>query len=337
MKSLSKASLEVNHTYTCTLTYRQNFGIEVKSSARLSPPKNCGKNSSIRGCVVGFSSASAARLRHLLFTLDYSGAVGFALTAPPWSTVTPEQAFDALSRNKSRSGVSSLVWRKEVTKRGISHYHCIAFPKGDALSVVEWFETNWARALLPSLDLAKLKESDSRLVDRLAGLDPKEALERARWEVGRNVSHPSNIVTGFASSTNAVRYLLDHTSKHKAYQSLTTGRAWGVWSRSNLPEVRLPNGIRLDELPANVQARVFRHLQKISRYWWLPAGAPRDSIWLRRYSRGRRFDKMGRKTLFKDCIGDIARLVTYAMRPPVPEMPLESRLRAFKAMKRGEY
>lgn len=267
-----------------------------------------------RGIVKGFSRKAANRLRNLLFPLDYAGAFGVALTAPPWATVGPERAFDAVSRHKSRCpALRALVWRKEVTRKGVPHYHAIVFTArrdlGDLLAVQKWLVTEWARALLPKVCPARVGlccKGKSRPIGT------ESARQFVEWvNLGKD-----NLT--LISSANAVQYLCDHTSKHKAYQAKTTGRAWGVWFKDALPRV-LVDRRSLDDLPVRVARRIVAALGKMSRYWIKDASAPFGYRW----SHPRRFDGLGARVLFRPASADaLLRLVDYHLgTSPAPALP----------------
>ena len=245
-----------------------------------------------RGKVVGFTRHSAQRLRELLFQLDYpeNECFGLALTSAPWVCTSPETAFDALRREAPRiPGLRCAVWRKEVTRRGLPHYHAIVW-------------------VLPGHSLASVRAA---LVCRWVHfLTAGRVCPGVAWAVGSRVFNGASDLHAAAqsalTSTNlrpanytdiarvgAVQYLCDHTSKHKAYQALTTGRAWGVWCRPRLPRLELP-GISLQDCPRRLLADLRHALGKMSRYWWPDASAPFGYRW----SRPRRFST-GSKVLFR--------------------------------------
>lgn len=269
----------------------------------------------VRGTVKGFSRKSANRLRNLLFPLDFEGAFGIALTAPPWASVSPETAFDALSRHKSRCpALQALVWRKEVTRKGVPHYHAIVFLAERSLSgllrVQKWLVEEWAKALLP-------KVCPVRVALACKGKARPVGTESARQWVERVNLGKDNLT--LISSANAVQYLCDHTSKHKAYQAKTTGRPWGVWFKDRLPLVRVP-GRSLDELPVRLVHRIQKALGKMSRYWVKDPSAPFGYRW----SHPRRFDGMGARVMFKPASpAALLRLVDYHLGngSPVPALP----------------
>lgn len=257
-----------------------------------------------RGTIKGFSHKAANRLRNLLFPLDFQGAFGIALTAPPWSTVGPEEAFDAVSKHKSRCpGLLALIWRKEVTAKGLPHYHAIVFPEhpGDIvelLAVQRWVLDQWATALLPRMCPVRVG-----LCCKAHSLPGDTAT--AREMVRRINGGKDNLV--LITSANAVQYLCDHTSKHKAYQAKTTGRAWGVWFKDRLPRV-LVDRRSLDELPVRIARRIHEALGKMSRYWIKDAKAPFGYRW----SHPRRFDGLGSRVLFRPASASaVERLVSF--------------------------
>ena len=261
-----------------------------------------------RGTVKGFSRMAAARLRNLLFPLDFEGAFGVALTAPPWSTVCPEEAFDNVSRHKSRCpALRALVWRKEVTRNGVPHYHVICFTAGrdfaGLLAVQRWLVTEWSKALLPRLCPVRVALSCK------ARCRPADTPAARQWVERVNLGKDNlTLIT----SANAVQYLCDHTSKHKAYQAKTTGRAWGVWFKDRLPRV-LVDRRSLDDLPVRIARRIHKALGKMSRYWVKDAKAPFGYRW----SHPRRFDGLGSRVLFRPASADaLLRLVRYHLGDP---------------------
>lgn len=270
-----------------------------------------------RGAVHGFSRKSAARLRRYLFGLDYENCIGLALTAPPYATATPEEAFDTLSRHKARCpGLLGLVWRKEVTRKGVPHYHLAVWLKtgNDLFAVVGWLANEWARALFPRPPCpAALALSGSKCY---LGPNPAPSKEcRRDRQREACIDYARQVTLGrknlrLLNSAAALQYLCDHTSKHKAYQARTEGRAWGKWYGDRLPRVELP-GVDLDGLPVALLARIQRALGKMSRYWNKVAGAPFGYRW----SRPRDFRRLGHRVLFRPGAPEaLSRLVQYHLR-----------------------
>lgn len=292
------------------MTLRPGVGVQMQTvdpAARLRPvpPALVGTK---RGKVVGFTRESAARLRELLFRLDYPEGLcfGLALTSAPWVTRTPSDAFAALTRDAPRCpGLRCAVWRKEVTRRGLEHYHLVVWVKApeDLAPVRVWLVSRWVRHLL-AVRLCPARcglSGNRRLVAVLDALDPVglRLVEAAQSSLLLVNLSPRNYVA--LDRVSGVQYLCDHTSKHKAYQAATTGRAWGVWCRGALPRLELP-GVSLEDCPRRLLADLRHALAKMSRYWWPDASAPFGYRW----SRPRRFSA-GTKVLFRPAAPDTLR------------------------------
>lgn len=259
-----------------------------------------------RGEISGFTRASAARLRSLLFGLDYSAGqcFGMALTAPPWSPVGPEDAFGLVKRNLARCpSLVGLVWRKEVTKKGVPHYHLAVWSTCWPETFV-WLAQNWARALVPkgaSICPFRVRLSGSRIT-LPSPCNPFAVADLGRSSIERVTLSPRN--QRLLNSSAALQYLCDHTSKHKAYQALTTGRAWGVCGSP--PRLELGPGLDLDTLSRHDLAVVHRALSRMSRYWWADTSAPFGYRW----SRPRNFASLGTHVLFRPgAVSALRRLV----------------------------
>ena len=258
-----------------------------------------------RGKVKGFSRRAAERLRNLLFSLDYPGlfsgtpCFGLALTCPPWCVCSVEAVFDSISKHKSRCpGLLGLVWRKEVTKKGLPHYHLIVWSDGSG-DCRKWLIEAWCsrlekhvcpvRLYLPNPQLWQAAKSQGRSASSFVG----------GW---LRYVHGSSRNLTLITSANAVQYLCDHTSKHKRYQAKTEGRAWGVWFKDRLPRIPLA-GVDLEQVPDKVLARIQRALGKMSRYWYKSD----KGLFGYRWSRARGFKSMGRHALFRPGAADAVR------------------------------
>lgn len=268
-----------------------------------------------RGKVKGFTRHAAARLRDCLFYLDYSRAFGMALTSAPWVKRDPEAAFLALHKEAGRCPfLDSVVWRKEVTKRGLVHYHLVVFPKSDntAFHAWKWLSTRWVHHLLadgvcPAAGYLLGEKAFRRSFDGWqcwpASVDTWRSMGRdALLAVNCSFNlesrkNPGNLVT--FDRVDAVRYLCDHTSKHKVYQAETEGRAWGVWNRSRLPVVEVA-GVSFQDCPRRLAADIHKALSKMSRYWWKDEKAPFGYRW----SHSRRFT-CGSSVLFRPSAPDV--------------------------------
>ena len=263
---------------------------------------------STRGKVKGFSRWSAQRLRDLLFRLDYppEECFGVALTSAPWVKRKPEDAFKALQREVGRcKAIRSAVWRKEVTRRGVPHFHLVVWASspGETFAAWHWVTRRWVHHLIQDgvcpgvafLSGSKAFRGGMPSSPASWAAFGREALASVNCVLDlrpdKPKDKPSNLVN--LGSVSAVQYLCDHTSKHKAYQALTEGRAWGVWNRARLPVLDVP-GFRLDDCPRRLVGDIRRALGKMSRYWWPDKDAPFGYRW----SRERRFAS-GRKVLFR--------------------------------------
>ena len=262
-----------------------------------------------RGKVVGFSKESAARLREVLYYVDTppEKCFGLAFTSAPWVRRKPEDAWHDLKRHLDRiPGLSAAIWRKEVTARGLTHYHAVVWCSDESVTFKVWHRltSTWCRLLLrdgvcPGVAYLQGVKAFRRKICgeqcwpasirtwNACGLD---ALQGVNCHFSQN-SRKSNLVR--MDKTSARQYLCDHTSKHKAYQAKTTGRAWGYIRRENVPRVVIP-GISLEECPRRLLADIRKALSKMSRYWWKDSAAPFGYRW----SHPRSF-RTGSKVLFR--------------------------------------
>lgn len=232
-----------------------------------------------RGKVQGFSKASARRLRHFLFGVDYTGAVAVTLTHPVIMDGMrgPEMAFDALRKDAGRMPwLLSLIWRKEVQRNGTPHYHCILFPADgvDASWAAESLVEAWIDACLKSWDIPSVFKESTR-----------DDMVKAHHDKRR----PAVVVM---DGSCYVRYILDHQSKHKRDQAGTEGRAWGVWQRDNLPRV----AVRSEAITPRQYWAAARIMRKACRY---SLKAPCAFGW--RHTRGRRASGLGAVDYFARC------------------------------------
>lgn len=249
------------------------------------------KGGGIRGKVEGFSLASARRLRETLFRCDFRpagmGVLGLCFTLPKEAKAGDGEDVWAYMRKHAKElfgGVVSLVWRKEVQRNGREHYHAVLWsskpnplPMAGAL-IRTWCKRVAAKCDNPDVVERKMLWTHFRGNDGFLDIDlPEGALIHVLESV------PA--FTVIDSQGQGVRYLIDHSSKHKKHQSATSGRAWGVWNRSRLP--RLPSDasvhVRLSPREEMELARILRHL---SRYW---IQAPCVFGW--RWCRGRQFKR----------------------------------------------
>ena len=265
-----------------------------------------GGNVGKRGKVVGFSIASARRLRHLLFGVDYTDAVAVTLTHPLLLDCMkgPEVAFDSLRMVAKRwPWLRSLIWRKEVQGNGTPHYHCILFP---------------SYGVEPAVAAEMLV--DAWICECVRGFDAmqcfKDNMRADMVKAHHDKRRPAVVVM---DGSCYVRYILDHESKHKKEQARTEGRAWGVWNRSRLPRI-LPENVELTDAEYWLLSRILR---KATRY-----SIKCDCVFGWRHTRGRRARGVGVVDFFARCNdGGFARQVLeYVRRKSISSLCMEAGL-----------
>lgn len=283
----------VDLDWSCSVN---SSGIELRAVPRspsVRPP------SVKRGKVIGFSRESANRLRERLRKLNYDDAFALCLTVPLYTGQSPEDAFKTLCRHLSRYCALAIVWRKEVTALGLVHYHLIVWP-ADGLDPSEvrsrlvraWCNALFVGATVEGLYLASLRASLARALRRLTprgvaapdddvlvGVDDyfadrPDLLAKlsSKWasrkgdvfalaiDLAVKVNMSERNFRKIESKDGYIRYILDHTSKHKAYQAKTVGRPWGVCGK---PPVDADEDYDLSEAQGHLITRVLR---KASRY-----------------------------------------------------------------------
>lgn len=226
--------------------------------------ENTLKKNQKRGNIQGFSRRSCGRLRKALIRYDFSRCITMALTAPPYAPKSPETVLDWIRDHMDRIGKDvAIVWRKEVTRIGTTHYHLIVWAN-DLRTAFDRLVEVWANGLFPrDFDYLSIKEDlyesikrypDGKfynhsmylwILEQLAlgntRLDPnqvakvpfKDFCEYCRSKVREVNEHQD---TNYQEvGINYIKYILDHTSKHKDYQAQTVGRAWGMINRAAIP------------------------------------------------------------------------------------------------------
>lgn len=256
-----------------------------------------------RGKVEGFSAAACRRLRQFLWKVDYTSAVAVTLTRPHSAEAellglrSSEVAFDSMSRDiRLLDFVRSLIWRKEVTAQGEVHYHCVLIPSEsfDAVEAAMLLVEEWIRQML--IDAR-------RTVDAFGVVDAtteqstvfngylSESVEKISQKMRKaHFDKRRPCIQSFGDNSGYVAYILNHQSKHKAYQCKTTGRTWGVWNRKNVPFLTAD----LEGVSDKEFYQVGRILRKVSRYRVNDERAPFG--WY--HTNGRRVQSHGRTVYF---------------------------------------
>lgn len=150
-----------------------------------------------RGEVVGFSTASARRLRRLLLSCWVPDVPCWAITLTQREAAGPlrwRRCVDAYTKRLARlPGVNCGIWRVELQRRDVPHIHCVAWTP---------FPDAWRSAWL------------------------------AVWGVSDEADHCAHAVHIRAMDcTTWLSYTAAHTSKHKTAQLGWRGRQWGIWGR----------------------------------------------------------------------------------------------------------
>lgn len=243
-----------------------------------------------RGKIKGFSNRSAMRLKRNLICFDYSSAFEMALTAPPYAPRSPETVLKQIGKHISRFGDIALVWRKEVTKKGTVHYHLIVWSHNQSWAYKRLCEY-WTNVLFPrDFDYSSIvgdiidgingndfdKVADDclkvRIIDAFekglpvdrGQVDILEHKNLCDWCRSRVLLVNEHKSRNFRSieGVGFIKYILDHTSKHKEYQAQTVGRAWGIINKESIPR-SIPEDFEMSRGQFDVFLRL---LGKMSRY-----------------------------------------------------------------------
>lgn len=217
--------------------------------------KESPKTDKKRGSIIGFSAKSSQRLRELLFKVDWVNyqTFGITLTVPQWSNANATEEFGKIAKHYPFS--YSLIWRKEVQANGKEHYHCIMI--GDDLVVLlkESMELirQWRNAICKHIDKPKFKE-----------LHPEKKATQKQARALKDYADSRGALKAIESTSDALGYLCDHTSKHKAYQAQTEGRAWGVIHRKKLP-LAIPEDVDLQGLTQRQVSDLLKYSRRMSK------------------------------------------------------------------------
>jgi hypothetical protein len=187
----------------------------ILKNPRMSPGNAGKKNIRKRGKILTFSKASRRRLRKIMMERYPVKAFGkmliYTFTLPYDMTVYEETALWKRYQSDFLSKTSvAMIWRREITRRGRSHWHVIC-----AMPV-------WYRPV-------RIVERWIKLLENTFGSLPPGIAEHAvkmEWVDDHGGAW--------------LRYMIDHTSKRKFYQCLPAGcgRHWGVVGKKYLVEMR---------------------------------------------------------------------------------------------------
>lgn len=245
-------------------------GLKFHRSGPVKQKKGGGR----RGKIRGLSLASARRLRERLFRCDYRppgmGVLGVCLTLPREASRGVGEAVWAELRNlrKRISGLVALLWRKEIQRNGREHFHVVLwFDEPESLRTVGTLVRWWCRLVAkrcasPKATERKMLRSHCKGYDSAFDL-PSFQSSPSVWKVPyAQIVESMPCLTAINSDGRGIQYLVDHTSRHKSHQARTSGRAWGVWNRKQLPLMPSARSlhVRLRWSEEVALARLIRHL-----------------------------------------------------------------------------
>lgn len=249
MKKIAKAARSVN-------IILNSVGVKSIVKSTIQKKSNTPQNTK-RGNVVGFSSHSAQRFRELLFKVDWDNyhSMSITLTVPSWSTVDVSAQFDSLGKSFSKFCQFPLIWRKEVQKNGKVHYHTIMLSSElSALrDAAHLLRSKWCELAIASVDK-----------ELFLSLHPLVKPDKRNYRRLKDFADSKGCIDSIDSTSEAIGYLCDHTSKHKDYQAQTEGRAWGVLNRKSLPLV-VPQEISLSGLTERQVCNLLKYSRRMSK------------------------------------------------------------------------
>lgn len=260
-----------------------------------------------RGQIKGFSSHSSQRFRELLYKVDWVNyqTFGITLTVPQWSNANATKEFGNISKSYTREYSNPLIWRKEVQSNGKEHYHCILIGTDlvDLLNEASNLIKQWRNIVCKFIDKSKFKELHP---------DKKPTQKQARSL--KQYADSKGALKYIESTSEALGYLCDHTSKHKEYQAQTEGRAWGVINRKNLPLV-VPQEIDLSELNERQVANVLKYSRRMSKKR-IPCS---NALFGYKLSNGRMMANKGQHVVFSQSIAQaVNRLIEHYQLEQLP-------------------
>lgn len=233
-----------------------------------------------RGIIKGFSAHSALRLRDTLHRLTINDSFCFGVTLTcPWSSRDFKGDFYLYKTCFNRFCVnfrrwfrcSGFVFRHEMQFRKVPHSHLMLY-----VSVCD----------LPNFDI--ITDSDLRLkvitryvqnqISRLWLRALEDTIKEGRLF---DFVRYGVLVKSVDDKLSLMRYLSDHTSKHKIEQFGYMGQQWGVCARSNFVDNSMTN---IHFANTHYLLMFCRAVRRLSCYRDKKASSPFGSRLLRRRS-----------------------------------------------------
>jgi len=211
----------------------------------------------VRGEVVGWSSASRRRMREWMLThTTIAGMRSYGVTLTiPGPVLDPEKAkgvFAVFAHNLEKSGCGA-VWRLEIQKRGMLHWHLIVGATSSPGIQEMW------HAALKTLGHEVFDPPVPMLSSNPAGIMVHECSDRMSWW---GASKRAVQVDEGGDSGSWMRYMQDHTTKAKQEQvAINIGRHWGVIGRRFFVEAKAEV---LWDLTDSEKARYLRAHQRLA-------------------------------------------------------------------------
>lgn len=214
-------------------------GIKIRCEKRLGKNPDCKvecpdekqKSRRSRGCITGFSEKSSGRLKEYLLRLQIPSGkrlVSWCLTLPNVDIERWDAIFKRYCENMKYCEIG-FIWRVELQKRKVPHLHCLA-----PLTIEQALEIRriWYNSIGDEMyDGRPIVSYDGFMV--------------------------YGVAVSFVRDSRAMRYLCQHTSKHKSSQLGWKGRQWGVVGRKFL---QFSEG---KIIPLN-----YRELSNLEEYIW---------------------------------------------------------------------
>lgn len=283
MKKISKSCRSVN-------IILNSVGIKSVVKSTIVEKKSMKKQISKRGNILGFSAHSAQRFRELLFKVDWDNyhAISITLTVPSWSNVNVTVQFESIIKGFSKFCKFPLIWRKEVQKNGKEHYHTIML--SNELSALanagSALRCKWCELAIASVDKEVFKK-----------LHPLVKPDKRNYKKLKDYADSQGCIKFIDSTSEAITYLCDHTSKHKEYQAQTEGRAWGVLNRNSLPLV-VPQEVSLKGLTERQVLNLLKYSRRMSKKQ-IPCST---ALFGYKWSNGRMMSNLGSHIVFSPSI-----------------------------------
>lgn len=225
------------------------------------------KNRTKRGKITQFGVHTRKRLRQALLTktIDDSFRIGFTLTVP-WKGTNFEPLMDEFRECFHRFEVafrrefpnSGFIYRVELQRRGAPHVHALSYiAKCDLFS-----EVNAAAPAVAADDLWKRSLCNIDFILRNCLWVP--SVPDLHYGSYSAFEKSGVKVEPVKNDGALMRYICDHTSKHKQAQLGYKGKQWGIVGSKNF---RTIEGESLPDFESERHAVVFfRTLRKVMRY-----------------------------------------------------------------------